>query len=35
MLQGLLITTWEQDFQREPRLSKLAEANGVKEEEEE
>ena len=27
MLQGLLITTWEKDFVKNPRLSKLAEHN--------
>jgi hypothetical protein len=31
MLQGLLITTWEQDFAKKPRLSKLAEHNKASE----
>ena len=27
MLQGILITQWEQDFTKKPKLSKLAETN--------
>lgn len=31
MLQGLLITTWEQDFTAKPKLSRLAELNKLSE----
>ena len=31
MLQGLMITTWEEDFERSPKLSKLAEQNSAEE----